>query len=244
MNRRHFCKTLLFTPLLSPLFEASGLGSHALEIQLISSLPQNTIFTLLNEIKKKNAVPFRNYVFLNDHPKKRELIPALSRNHMRHAFSCRDADLSFSFIRLSKPVSPSFTLIKKGKIMDIRTGRLFSLWQEMNQKEQASSLLTLVSFHKKKVLIQKGMMASVYLEGNKVDSLSLKESNIKSYRTLRGSIDVLIENEKVKVVHSSCQNKICLHTPPLTFEGERVICAPNHFLLEIDPRSSVDTIIG
>ncbi len=33
-------------------------------------------------------------------------------------------------------------------------------------------------------------------------------------------------------------------TPPVFLAGERIICAPNHFLLEIHGSHSIDTVIG
>ncbi|MGD8534841.1 MAG: NusG domain II-containing protein, partial [Candidatus Aminicenantes bacterium] len=43
---------------------------------------------------------------------------------------------------------------------------------------------------------------------------------------------------------ASCHQKICLSHPPVSQAGERVICAPNNFLLEIQGTGLVDTVIG
>ena len=46
------------------------------------------------------------------------------------------------------------------------------------------------------------------------------------------------------VDQSCCRNKICVATAPVALAGERIICAPNHFLLEIEGTPFVDTVIG
>jgi len=244
MDRRYFCKTFLFMPFLSPLLNASTNTNSDLELQLITSSPHNVILPLLKEIQKTHMFRCRDFTVLNYFPQKEELIKVLSKNQWRYVLKPSQADFIITFCRLLNPTSPSFTLIKKDKVWDIRHKNLFSLWQEMNKNHQPSSWLTIVSFNRKKINLRRGSFASVYIDGKKVESLSLKNSYSKSFKTKRGKIDVLIEKGNARVVDSSCRKKICLNTSPVSLEGERIICAPNHFLLEIDSFHFIDTVIG
>jgi hypothetical protein len=55
---------------------------------------------------------------------------------------------------------------------------------------------------------------------------------------------VRVESGSARVVESPCLHQICRNTPPISLSGERVICAPHHFLLEIQGPSGLDTVIG
>jgi hypothetical protein len=89
-----------------------------------------------------------------------------------------------------------------------------------------------------------GKSISIFNQGKKTDSLSLDKNSIKSYRARQGRITVTVNNRRAWVTDSSCRHKICCLTPPISFAGERIICAPNRFLVEIDRTSLIDTSIG
>jgi hypothetical protein len=107
-----------------------------------------------------------------------------------------------------------------------------------------SSWLTIASFNTRRVDAYQGTSASIYLEGQKVESVSLEKTVSRKLQTERGDINVVVENGKAWVSGSSCRHKICLFTPPVSLAGERIICAPNHFLLEIQGSRHIDTAIG
>jgi hypothetical protein len=104
--------------------------------------------------------------------------------------------------------------------------------------------LTLASFKKRKSGISAGEFVSIYKDGRRIEMFPLKESLSKSFRAGRDKITVRLEGGKAWVSESSCRHKICLSSPPVSLAGERIICAPNHFLLEIQGRHSIDTSIG
>jgi hypothetical protein len=76
------------------------------------------------------------------------------------------------------------------------------------------------------------------------DELSLKKDRIRTYRTALGTVSVKIEKGSVRIPASSCRHKICCAVPPASFAADRIVCAPNHFLLEVQGPGSIDTIIG
>ena len=63
MDRRDFFKTMLTTPLLTPLILSSKKTSHDLELYLIAEKPQLVLLTLLEEIQKqilsRNSKPYK-----------------------------------------------------------------------------------------------------------------------------------------------------------------------------------------
>lgn len=244
MDRRGFCKTFFLLPFLAPSLDVSRQTKKGVELQLLSSSPHKFIIPLLEEVRKAMLFPGNNFAILNHHPQEKELKRVLTDNHWNNVLHPSRADLVFTFCHLLKPVPSSFTLVKNDKVRDIRSNNLLLLWQDISRKHRPSSLLTVVSFNTRRPKLYLGEMASLYVDGKKIESLSLKKSCFKSFQTQRGKVDVMIDNQAARVVESSCRHKICLHTPPAGLEGERIICAPNHFLLEIESHHLVDTIIG
>jgi len=244
MDRRGFCKTFLFLPLLAPYFDISKKTQKDFELQLITSSPHEFIMPLLLEIQKFGLFQGHDFTTINFHPQKEELIKVLSQNHWTRVQNPCQADLVFTFGQLLKPVPGSFTLIRNEKVWDIRFKNLYPIWQEMNQNQLPSSWITVLSSNRRKLKLYRGHKASIYINGQKVEILSLKKDYSNSFTTRGGQVDVLVEDGQARVINSSCPKKICLHTPPISFEGERIICAPNHFLLEIESSRLVDTVIG
>jgi hypothetical protein len=75
-------------------------------------------------------------------------------------------------------------------------------------------------------------------------SLSLDKDLSRTYRAEKGKISLIVQNRRVWVSDSSCRHKICSSAPPISLTGERIICAPNHFFVEIQGPRVVDTVIG
>lgn len=48
------------------------------------------------------------------------------------------------------------------------------------------------------------------------------------------SIDYVIEDSKIKVIHSDCANQICVNTPAISKCGDAIVCAPNKVAFIID----------
>jgi len=114
----------------------------------------------------------------------------------------------------------------------------------MNKNHRPSLCLTIASLKNRRSDLLSGELVTLYKDGNLIERISLKKKLSKSFRTLEGKITVRVEDGKAWISESSCRHKICLHTPPVSLAGERIICAPSHFLLEIQGQHSVDTSIG
>ncbi len=243
MDRREFFRTIISSALLPPLLATSRSPSSSSELYLISDSPHLFLPILFEGLQKFGLYSGRNFFFRNFHPQAEKIQKNLSQKGWLHVQGDILGDVFISASCLRQPASPSFTLIKEGRVLDIRSEMLLTLWKEMNQKGKASSSLTVASF-KKVLLLQPGTKASIYIEGRKKHSLSLKHEFSKTFLTREGQVTVAIEKGKVFVQNSSCPNKICLFSSPASLVGERIICAPNHFLLEIEGPRFIDTAIG
>lgn len=243
MNRRNFFKTIMAAPLLAPFLLASK-SSQIDELFLISDRPEIFLPTILEELGNRNNGYGRSYSVFKTHPQEKIISQALKASGWTQAFPHQKADLTISFRPLQHPMPPSFTLIRASQIWDIRTKELFSLWQEMNEKHPPSSCLTITTLHAKQPDNSPGTSLRIYMNGRVVEEASLKTDRVKSYWAKQGKVMVKIEQGKVFVPSSSCRHKICCSVPPISVPGARIVCAPNHFLLEIQGPRSIDTIIG
>jgi hypothetical protein len=247
MDRRDFFKIMLTTPVLTPLILSSKKTRNGLELFLISEEPQMFLPLLLQQIQEyspNSPNEGRTFTFLNPHPREKGLKKILSEKGWRFVQDPATAHLTLSFSHLLNKALPSFTLVRKGRIWDIRSRKSYSLWQEMNENYEPSSCLTIATFTKKTPVQNVGEFVSIYRNGQKIRTISLEKDREQSFKTREGRITAQIENGKVWVTESSCRHKICLYSPPVSLPGERIICAPNHFLLEIERSNSIDTIIG
>ena len=243
MDRRSFFRSILYTPLLTPLMLNAKSSEKGFQFYVIADSPQLFLPTILQELQKYGMIHGHNFTFLNLHPEEKELKRILSKEGWRPMPKSSQADLLLSFRHLRQRALPSFTFIKEGKVLDIRSRKLYALWKQMN-KHNPSPWLTIASYNTRRVDLYRGTCASMYLEGQQVASMSLDKNVLRKFQTERGNINVVVENRKAWISGSSCRHKICLFTPPVSLAGERIICAPNHFLLEIQGSHHIDTVIG
>jgi hypothetical protein len=113
----------------------------------------------------------------------------------------------------------------------------------MAQSQAPSLSLTVAAITRSEAGSNTGSHVTVYMNGQKKDTFSLAGNQTKSYAARLGHIKVQITKGNARVLSSSCRHKICLYSPPVSLSGERIICAPNHFLLQVQG-STVDTVIG
>lgn len=243
MNRRDFFKTCIAVPLLTKLALPSDPTGGTTELYLIADSPPQYLPFLFGELKSYGLIPGSTFTFLNAHPQEKNIKNALALNGYRQTPRASRAALSLSFASLLQKTAPSFTLTKEGKVLDIRTRQLYSLWKKMSGL-RVSSCLTTVAIHSSREPALPGKKVSIFIDGKKADLLSLSENKHKTYRTPKGKIGVVIENGQAWVSESSCEHKICLSLPPAAHSGDRIVCAPSQFLLEIQRSRLIDTVIG
>ncbi|MBE0461002.1 MAG: NusG domain II-containing protein [Candidatus Aminicenantes bacterium] len=244
MDRRDFFKTMLCTSLLTPLLLRSETGPGSLELHLVAEEPELFISQILNELQKHNVIKGKSFAFIDSHPKEKPMRPLLLKNGWVEAPATTQAEMTFSFRFLQHKTLPSFALIKGGSVLDIRTNKLYSLWNEMNKNHSSSACLTIASFKNKPAFVHPGETVLVYKSGRVIDRISLSKPSTKSYAMKNGFITVQIKEGKARVIESSCRHKICVYSPPVFHSGDQIVCAPNHFLLKIQGPHPIDTVIG
>lgn len=244
MERRDFFKKLIVTPLLTPLFLTVKKRKSDCEVHLITDDIQVFFPLILEELHSYVPNNGHSFALLNSHPQGNALKRILTNRGLTYVQKTGQADMTLSFSHLREKTLPSFTLIREGRIWDIRSRKLYSLWSEMNKNQLPSSCLTIASFKGRQSDPFSGEFVYVYQDGRKIEMISLGENVTKSYRVRRGKIILKVKNGKAWVSESPCRHKICLHSPPVSIAGERIICAPNHFLLEIKGSPYIDTSIG
>jgi len=243
MNRRHFIQAFLGTPLLTPLLLTSQRAVHDSELYLISDHPQSVLPSLLETLHNSRTPGQKTFAFLNPHPFQEDLKNLLRQRGWSPVAHPAQSDMTLSFSLLHHKACPSFTLVRNGKILDIRGWRFNSLWQSMTKAASRASLLTTAAFSGKPSPLKGGHAVSLYKDGHQIARLPLKGSWTRRIPTKQGPITVRMHAGQTWIAESSCLHKICVSTPPIARAGERIICAPNHFLLEIQGRM-VDTVIG
>ncbi len=243
MDRRRFFQTLLSAPILTPLLLASQPRESDREVYLISDEPYSYLPLLSKELFRPRKEAPGSFSFDDTSPHSKKLHQALSQNGWKFIPNPSEADLSISFRNLHQPARPSFTLVKDGKIWDVRSWSLRSLWQKMALDRPSSSLLTVASLKSKGSGRAAGDTVTAFLNGHRRETFSLRENCRKSYHTHTGRITIQITDGRARIVESSCAHKICFYTQPISLSGERIICAPNHFFLEVQG-GAIDTVIG
>ena len=243
MDRRDFFKSILATSLLSPFLLASDQQGND-EIFLIADCPEAYLPALLEKQGTKTAFFANRRFLLVAPPRGAALSRALGASGWTQASRGQNADLTISFRPLQQPAAPSFTLVRNGRIWDIRTKDLFSLWQKMNKDLTPSSCMTIASLRTGRSVPAQGTAVRMYHDGRLVEELSLKKDRIKTFRNSQGHLTAKIEQGKVSIPSSSCRHKVCCAASPAVYAGDRIVCAPNHFLLEVQGPRSFDTIIG
>jgi hypothetical protein len=244
MDRREFCQTIFVTPLLSPFLAALKIEDQGLHLYIISDIPQMFIPSIFEELERYGLVEGHNFTFLNSHPEQKSLSEILSKKGWKFVSSQSQTNLLISSNRLHHPTRSSFSLIKGGSILDIRTNHLKSIWNEMHFHRAPSKWLTTISFQPKKIDLYPGKYVSISINGHRIKKIPLNKNFSAVYQAHKGFVKIEIEQGKALVSGSSCVHQICKATLPVQYSGERIICAPNRFFLEIQGTHSIDAIIG
>lgn len=243
MDRRDFFKTVFASSLLTPFFLDSPSSAND-ELFIISDRPEIYLPSLLEKLGNHTKSWDRSYSIPELHPRKTALSQTLKTSGWTTPSPGHTADLLLSFRPLEQPTPPSFTLVKAGKIVDIRRQELYSFWQEMNEAHPPSSCLTIATLQVKQPHRSPGTFIRIFHNGYLVEEASLKKDRIRTFSADKGNVTVKIEQGKAFIPSSSCRHKICCSVPPAALVADRIVCAPNHFLLEVRGSGFIDTVIG
>lgn len=242
MNRREFIQNLLVSSLVSPFILNQKFEHSSWELYLLSDQPHKDLPPLISELKRLNFFTGRSLAFSGFHPQQNELSSLLKKEGLTIT-SEKKAAVKINFLHLLNPASASFTLIQEGRIRDLRSSHLYFLWQQMQARPKTSSL-TIFSAVPSSLAFQPGKNLIVRVEGKVVEKLPLNQSIRRTIDTGFGRVIFRVQDGRAWVEDSTCRHKVCLSSLPIRYAHERIICAPNHFLLEIEGQSWLDTVIG
>jgi len=243
MNRRRFLHTFVGIPIFTPLLLASKRSAQNCELYLISDHPHIYIYPLLETLQDSIGSHPKTFTVPDSHPCQEDLTQILIQKGWAPAEDSASSDLTISSSHLTRKACPSFSLVKNGRIWDIRSWKLNTLWQSMTKTTSPSSLVTVAAFSDQSYPLEDGHSVALFKDGSPIEHLPLKRNVTRRIPARQGPITVRVHEGRAWIARSPCRNKICISAPPISKAGQRIICAPNHFLLEIQGRG-IDTVIG
>ncbi len=244
MDRRSFLNTILVSPVVTSVLLATQKNRKNSELYLIADNPHDVIPLILNELSAFNIEPGQQFSFLTAHPQREALSLGLQHRGQTPAADPQQADMTISFTSLQNQARPSFALINNGRIWDVRTQRLHRLWTTLNEHNPPTTGLTILGFKQTKKREARGQAVTLFQNGRLIGRTPLTGRKTEVLPGRLGDITLRIENGRAWISESSCRHQICRLSPPVSLTGERIICAPNHLLLEVQGDGSVDTVIG
>lgn len=88
----------------------------------------------------------------------------------------------------------------------------------------------------------RGMTAVIRVDGAEITRLSLSED---TELTVNGTHTVTIRDGEVWVTSAPCRDRICVEHPPISREGETIVCLPYTLTVTVESESdSPDTPVG
>jgi hypothetical protein len=78
------------------------------------------------------------------------------------------------------------------------------------------------------------LKVEVYSESKLVETINLSVMEFdKVYKNKYGKNVVYIKNGKAYMKDADCRDQICVNSNPIDEHGERIVCLPNQFWIEI-----------
>jgi len=245
MDRRDFIKGLATSSVLAPLLLSlrggEEAGDSADALYLLSETPQAYLPRLLEDLYGQGIIRGR-HVDLGRHPWAEELAAALGS--WKVVSRSERTDVVLRFETLLEAHRPSFTVVKSGRLVDGRKDNWLKLWRKMGADEKTRGL-TIASFsNRREAAGLPGEAAVISIGGRIIDRISLKENGLRIYAGRIGRLYVRVKGGALRVEETGCRHQICVMTPAASRPGDRILCAPNRFLAEVEGRRAWDTIIG
>jgi hypothetical protein len=244
MERRDFFKLLLTTSLFTPLILGSKKPGSPYDLYLISDRPQDLLPLILDELRRWGMPAHHHVSFLSSHPDQKALAASLRSSAPSVSKNSQAFSLFISHLSLQPRALASFTLLQDGRIWDVRSSRLSAAWDSMRFSKDLASTLTVASLCLSPQPFCWNKKALVYREGKRIDMLNLERDTTRTFAVKNGSILVRIQEGMALVENAPCHHKICCSSPQISLPGERILCAPSRFFIEISGARPVDTVIG
>ena len=85
-----------------------------------------------------------------------------------------------------------------------------------------------------------GTKVRVIINGDVVDEFSLSDTVDKTYELHTGTARLIISDNTARVIETTCPDHICERTGKISKAGEKIICIPNGFVIEVTGESEVE----
>jgi hypothetical protein len=82
-----------------------------------------------------------------------------------------------------------------------------------------------------------GASVAVFRDNDKIALYPLSAEKDMSVQGKLGPFVISIRNNTVCVVSSNCPRRICMHRGKIRNNGQQIVCAPNHILIELETSS-------
>jgi hypothetical protein len=244
MDRRNFLKSLLAAPTLTPILLASQRQHADSELYLIADAPHRHLPSILQELKSALPLDKSTFTFSHKHPLSDPMKASLMHAGWTWVPTSTPAAMTLSFRAMRAAAHPSFSLVRNGRIWDIRTRRLLAMWEDMNHLPASATVLTAATFRRTPRTVSRGEAAFLLRDGGLLARLPLDRNIRRTFRDNRCSLTVEVADGRAWIAESSCRHQICRYSPPVSLPGERIVCAPNRLILEVSGPGGVDTVIG
>lgn len=90
---------------------------------------------------------------------------------------------------------------------------------------------------------------SIKINGKFYDNIplsSFKDEKTFTIKSKHGTNDVLVKDNKIKIIKANCKDELCIKQGEISNVGENIICLPNELIIEIkgaEKDSSSDDMI-
>ena len=88
-------------------------------------------------------------------------------------------------------------------------------------------LLISIIFMLPKSQSESRLVAHVYVNNELTHTISLDQNQQKDIHSPYGMLTVEVKEMRIRVVHSTCPNKICVHDGWISKKNESITCLPN-----------------
>ncbi len=82
----------------------------------------------------------------------------------------------------------------------------------------------------------------ISIDGTESYILNLSEDQVQTYGTTYGEITVEIKDGRVHMLHSSCEEQICVNQGFIQDPGSSIVCIPNQTIIECLGTSQFDGV--
>ena len=100
--------------------------------------------------------------------------------------------------------------------------------------------LSLASLYGIRLIIPRGAVAVVEVDGRSVCRLDL---SVDTHRTIRGPLGetiIQIRAGRIRIADSCCPHRICVRTGWVEQAGRMIVCVPNRVMVRIEGQGDVD----